>query len=74
MFNTVTVEVEVDLSKIESDVFEYAEQNGYVKEEDVVWREEIKDLIEELEKEIYIYTTKSDITLEDVVARLKELL
>lgn len=74
MFNTVTVEVEVDLSDIESDVFEYAERNGYVKEEDVVWREEIKDLIEELEKEIYIYTTKSDITLEDVVARLKELL
>lgn len=74
MFNTVTVEVEVDLSEIESDVFEYAERNGYVKEEDVVWREEIKDLIEELEKEIYIYTTKSDITLEDVVARLKELL
>lgn len=74
MFNTVTVEVDVDLSEIESDVFEYAERNGYVKEEDVVWREEIKDLIEELEKEIYIYTTKSDITLEDVVARLKELL
>ena len=74
MFNTVTVEVEVDLSDIESDVFEYAERNGYVKEEDVVWREEIKDLIEELEKEIYIYTTKSDVTLEDVVARLKELL
>lgn len=74
MFNTVTVEVEVDLSDIESDVFEYAERNGYVKEEDVVWREEIKDLIEELEKEIYIYTTKSDIKLEDVVARLKELL
>lgn len=74
MFNTVTVEVDVDLSEIESDVFEYAERNGYVKEEDVVWREEIKDLIEELEKEIYIYTTKSDVTLEDVVARLKELL
>jgi hypothetical protein len=74
MFNTVTVEVDVDLSEIESDVFEYAERNGYVKEEDVVWREEIKDLIEDLEKEIYIYTTKSDITLEDVVARLKELL
>lgn len=74
MFNTVTVEVDVDLSEIESDVFEYAERNGYVKEEDVVWREEIKDLIEELEKEIYIYTTKSDITLEDVVVRLKELL
>lgn len=74
MFNTVTVEVDVDLSDIESDVFEYAERNGYVKEEDVVYREDIKELIEELEKEIYIYTTKSDITLEDVVARLKELL
>ena len=74
MFNTVTVEVDVDLSDIESDVFEYAERNGYVKEEDVVYSEDIKELIEELEKEIYIYTTKSDITLEDVVARLKELL
>lgn len=74
MFNTVTVKVKVDLSEIESDVFEYAEDHGYVKEEDVVYREDIKELIEELEKEIYIYTTKSDITLEDVVARLKELL
>lgn len=72
MFNTITVEV--DLSDYEDEVFEYAENNGYIKEEDVIYREDIKELIEELEKEIYIYTTKSDITLEDVVARLKELL
>ena len=30
MFNTITVEV--DLSDYEGEVFEYAEDNGYVKE------------------------------------------
>ena len=71
MFNTITVEV--DLSDYEDEVFEYAEDNGYVKEEDTLDKTELEDLINDIEKELYIYTTKS-MTLEDVLRRLKELL
>ena len=73
MFNTITVEVEVDLEDIENDVFEYAEQNGYVKEDSMIHPCDINEIIEEIEKELYIYTTKT-MTLEDVLRRLKELL
>jgi hypothetical protein len=73
MFNTVTVEVEVDLSDIESDVFEYAEDHGYVKEDCMIDKCDLNEIIEDIEKELYIYTTKS-MTLEDVLRRLKELL
>lgn len=71
MFNTITVEV--DLSDYEDEVFEYAEDNGYVKEEDTLDKTELEELINDIEKELYIYTTKS-MTLEDVLRRLKELL
>lgn len=71
MFNTITVEV--DLEDYEDDIFEYAEQNGYVKEEDTLDKTELENLINDIEKELYIYTTKS-MTLEDVLRRLKELL
>lgn len=73
MFNTVTVEVEVDLSDIENDVFEYAEQNGYVKVDETIDKYDIEEIINDIEKELYIYTTKS-MTLEDVLRRLKELI
>lgn len=66
--------IRVDLSDYEDEVFEYAEDNGYVSPDDVICKEDLQEIIDELEKEIYIYTTKSDITLEDVVNRLKELL
>ena len=71
MFNTITVEV--DLEDYEDDVFEYAEQNGYVKEDCMIDKCDINEIIEDIEKELYIYTTKS-MTLEDVLRRLKELL
>ena len=65
--------IRVDLSDYEDEVFEYAEDNGYVKEEDTFDKTELEDLIKDIEKELYIYTTKS-MTLEDVLRRLKELL
>lgn len=71
MFNTITVEV--DLEDFENDVFEYAEQNGYVKVDETIDKYDIEELISDIEKELYIYTTKS-MTLEDVLRRLKELL
>ena len=71
MFNTITVEV--DLEDYEDDIFEYAEQNGYVKVDETIDKYDIEELISDIEKELYIYTTKS-MTLEDVLRRLKELL
>lgn len=71
MFNTITVEV--DLSDYEDEVFEYAEDNGYVKEDSMIDKFELNEIIEEIEKELYIYTTKS-MTLEDVLRKLKELI
>lgn len=71
MFNTITVEV--DLEDYEGDVFEYAENHGYVKEDCMIDKCDINEIIEDIEKELYIYTTKS-MTLEDVLRRLKELL
>ena len=71
MFNTITVEV--DLEDFENDVFEYAEQNGYVKVNETIDKYDIEELIRDIEKELYIYTTKS-MTLEDVLTRLKELI
>lgn len=72
------IEVEVDLSDYEDEVFEYAEDNGYILksdyEDDYILKSEIKDLIDELEKELYIYTTKSITTVEQVVDKLKELI
>ncbi len=71
MFNTITVEI--DLEDYEDDVFEYAKKKGYVKEEDTPDKTELENLIKDIEKELYIYTTKS-MTLEDVLRRLKELI
>lgn len=65
--------IRVDLSDYEDEVFEYAEDNGYVKEDEAFDKSELEALIDEIEKELYIYTTKS-MTLEDVLRRLKELL
>lgn len=65
--------IRVDLSDYEDEVFEYAEDNGYVKEDEAFDKSELEALIEEIEKELYIYTTKS-MTLEDVLTRLKELI
>lgn len=72
MFNTITVEV--DLEEYEYNVFDYAENHGYVKADNVVHRVEIQEVIDELEKDIYFYNVKTYKTLEDVVERLKELL
>lgn len=71
------IEVEVDLSDYEDEVFEYAEDNGYIEQDvldDYISKSEIKDLIDELEKELYFYTTKSITTVEQVVDKLKELI
>lgn len=65
--------IRVDLSDYEDEVFKYAEDNGYVKEDEAFDKSELEALIEEIEKELYVYTTKS-MTLEDVLRRLKELL
>ena len=65
--------IRVDLSDYEDEVFEYAEDNGYVKEDEAFDKSELEALVEEIEKELYIYTTKS-MTLEDVLTRLKELI
>ena len=65
--------IRVDLSDYEDEVFEYAEDNGYVKEDELFDKSELEALVEEIEKELYFYTTKS-MTLEDVLRRLKELL
>lgn len=71
------IEVEVDLSDYEDEVFEYADDNGYILksdyDDDHIEKCIIEDLIEELEKELYLYNTKSITTVEQVLERLKEI-
>lgn len=73
---TVSVEVDIDLADIEDDI-----ENEYCNENNCLcpnlWnnhKEEIENLISELENEMYFYTTKSNITLEDVVKKLKDII
>lgn len=72
------IEVEVDLSDYEDEVFEYAEDNGYILKSDYddehIKKCIIEDLIEELEKELYVYNTKSITTVEQVLEKLKEMI
>ena len=46
MFNTITVEV--DLEDFENEVFEYAEQNGYVKVDETIDKYDIEELIRDI--------------------------
>lgn len=73
---TVSVDVDIDLADIENDI-----ENEYCNESNCLcpnlwnnYKEEIKNLISELENELYFYTTKSNITLEDVVKKLKYII
>jgi len=75
-YATVNVDIDVNLSEIEDVI-----QNEYCNELSCLCpslykniREEIEDLISELENELYFYTTKSNITLEDVVKKLKYII
>lgn len=73
---TVNVDVDIDLADIEDDI-----ENEYCNEINCLcpnlwnnYKEEIENLISELENELYFYTTKSNITLEDVVKKLKDII
>lgn len=73
---TVSVDVDIDLSELEDDIQEeYCNKCNCLYPD--LWKdykEEIENLISELEKELYFYTTKSNITLEDVVKKLKDII
>ena len=73
---TVSVDVDIDLSELEDDIQEeYCNKCNCLCP--VLWKdykEEIENLISELENELYFYTTKSNITLEDVVKKLKDII
>lgn len=73
---TVSVDVNIDLSELEDDIEdEYCNECNCLCPD--LWnsyKEEIENLISELEKELYFYTTKSNITLEDVVKKLKDII
>ena len=73
---TVNVEVDIDLSELEDDIEdEYCNERNCLCHD--LWnnyKEEIENLISELENELYFYTTKSNITLEDVVKKLKDII
>lgn len=73
---TVSVDVDIDLSELEDDIQEeYCNKCNCLCPD--LWKdykEEIENLISELENELYFYTTKSNITLEDVVKKLKYII
>lgn len=73
---TVSVDVNIDLSELEDDIQEeYCNKCNCLCPD--LWKdykEEIENLISELENELYFYTTKSNITLEDVVKKLKDII
>ena len=73
---TVSVDVDIDLADIEDDIqVEYCYNCNCLCPD--LWKdykEEIENLISELENELYFYTTKSNITLEDVVKKLKDII
>ena len=80
---TVNVNVDIDLSELEDDIQEeYCNKCNCLcpdlwkdyKEEIENLISEIENLISELENELYFYTTKSNITLEDVVKKLKYII
>lgn len=73
---TVSVDVDIDLSELEDDIQEeYCNKcNCLCPDLRKDYKEEIENLISELEKELYFYTTKSDITLEDIVKKLKYII
>lgn len=72
MFNTITVEV--DLEDYESEIFEYAENNGYINSDQIIYKDDLKEIINDLEKELYMYIRKSEIKIEDIINKLKGLL
>ena len=72
----VTVDAEIDLDDIKDEI-----RNEFCNELDCLCpslitsnTDKIKKLITEHEKELYVYTTKSNITLEDVVKKLKDII
>ena len=73
---TVSVDVDIDLSELEDDIQEeYCNKCNCLCPD--LWKdykEEIENLISELENELYFYTTKSNIILEDVVKKLKDII
>lgn len=73
---TVSVDVDIDLSELEDDIQEeYCNKCNCLCPD--LWKdykEEIENLISELENELYFYTTKSNINLEDVVKKLKYII
>ena len=73
---TVSVDVDIDLADIKDDIQEeYCNKCNCLCPD--LWKdykEEIENLILELENELYFYTTKSNITLEDVVKKLKYII
>lgn len=73
---TVSVDVDIDLSELEDNIQEeYCNKCNCLCPD--LWKdykEEIENLISELENELYFYTTKSNITLEDVVKKLKYII
>ena len=73
---TVSVDVDIDLSELEDDIQEeYCNKCNCLCPD--LWKdykEEIENLISELENELYFYTTESNITLEDVVKKLKYII
>ena len=72
----VTVDAEIDLDDLKDEI-----RDEFCNEFDCLcpsliasYTDEIKELITELEKELYVYTTKSNITLEDIVKKLKDII
>ena len=59
------IEVEVDLAEYEDEIRDYL--NGSIKED-------LQEYIKELEKELYFYSRKSDITVEKIYKDLRRIL
>ena len=59
------IEVEVDLADYEDEIRDYL--NGDIKED-------LQEYVKELEKELYFYHTKSNITVEKIYEDLRRIL
>ena len=59
------IEVEVDLAEYEDEIRDYL--NGTIKED-------LLEYVRELEKELYFYHTKSNITVEKIYNDLKRII
>lgn len=72
----VTVDAEIDLDDLKDEI-----RNEFCNEFDCLcprlltsYEDKIKELISELKKELYVYTTKSNITIEDIIRKLKNII